>query len=637
MLKNKPVMIIFAVLGGGLLLSGLLSALTSSDSDPITGDDSTLFEVKQGPLKISIIEPGAIKAREQMIIKNEVEGRRSIIYLIPEGTRVKKGDLLVELDSSDLVDTKIDQEIKVQNNEASFIRARENLAVVENQAKSDVDKAKLTYEFAKQDRKKYLEGEYPNKLTEAESRITLAREELLRSQEKLDWSKRLYQENYLSQTELQQDELAVSRNTLDLQKSENDLDLLKNYTHKRQVDELQSNVTQAEMALERTTRKAKSDVVQAQADLQAKEAEYNRQQDKLKKIEGLIEKTKLTAPADGLVVYATSASFGPPMRRMGGSEPLAEGQDVRERQELIHLPAASSVKAEISIHETNLDKVKINMPVRVTVDALPGKTFTGYVARIAPLPDPESSFMNPDLKVYNADVFIENNGGIELRTGMSCNVEIIIEQHNNAIYIPVQAVIRVKGVPTVYVGEGKSAKPRKVSIGLDNNRMVHILEGLKPGEQVMLAPPLASGTIEDMVEETLSPMTPVEGAHGKERETTPEKTIKNPESPMQGGSKNLSPEQTQQKTERFQNVSPEEREQPRQRDGGANQGVGSGFQNLTPEQRQQMRERFQNMSPEQLQQMRQRFQNTSPEDSETRGRQRENGSNDSQPIIKVPG
>ena len=78
-----------------------------------SGPNSELatFVTKRGPLTISVLESGTIKAREQIIIKNEVEGRTSIITLIPEGTHVKKGDLLVELDASALEDNKIDQEI----------------------------------------------------------------------------------------------------------------------------------------------------------------------------------------------------------------------------------------------------------------------------------------------------------------------------------------------------------------------------------------------------------------------------------------------------------------------------------------------------------------------------------------------
>ncbi|MBN1508357.1 MAG: hypothetical protein JW955_16025, partial [Sedimentisphaerales bacterium] len=119
------------------------------------------FTARRGPLTISVVESGTIKARDQVIIKNEVEGRTSIITLVPEGTRVKKGDLLVALDASTLQDSKIDQEIRVQNTEAAYINAKENLAIVSSQADSDVNQADLALAFARQDLRKYEEGQYP--------------------------------------------------------------------------------------------------------------------------------------------------------------------------------------------------------------------------------------------------------------------------------------------------------------------------------------------------------------------------------------------------------------------------------------------------------------------------------------------
>ena len=59
-----------------------------------------LFAVARGRLTISVTEAGTVKPREQVIIKNEVEGRATILYLIPEGQRVKQGDLLARLDQS---------------------------------------------------------------------------------------------------------------------------------------------------------------------------------------------------------------------------------------------------------------------------------------------------------------------------------------------------------------------------------------------------------------------------------------------------------------------------------------------------------------------------------------------------------
>ena len=583
--KNRPfilIAVVIVLIGIGLVRFTLFKADEGSSSNLVT------FTAKRGPLRISVTETGSIEAREKIILKSEVTGRTSIISLVDEGTRVKKGDLLVELDSSKLVDERIDHQIRVQNAEAAFVGARENLAVVKNQAQSDVDKAKLAYDFAVQDMKKYLEGEYPNQLKEVESRITLANEEVTRAKENLEWSKKLFNEKYISQTELEADELAVKRRALDLELAQNDLGLLKNFTYKRKLAQLKSDVKQAKMALDRTIRKAKADMVQAEANLKAKESELERQRYKLAKNEKEIEKTKIYAPADGLVIYATSAGGG---HRGHRREPLAEGAEVRERQDLIHLPTASGVNAEVGIHEASLDKVSIGLPVEVTVDALPGEIFTGRVVSIAPLPDAESAFLNPDLKIYDTVIYLDDNADSSLlRTGMSCTAEIVVEEHRDATYIPVQAVLRVGGRPTVYVAKSKTLEPRKVEIGLDNNRMVRIISGLEPGEVVSLAPPLASATVEAPTVEKLKVPKVTSESTGKSKAGQQDisgKGAKGPGSsdirdsggePRPGlpGGGELTPEQRKKMRERFESMSPEEREEKRQRNKARQQQTGGG-------------------------------------------------------------
>lgn len=507
-IRRRPLALIAVILVlAGLVLWGFLSLR----GDEGAGSDTPTFTVKRGPLRISVTETGTIQAREKIIVKSEVEGKTSIISLVDEGTRVKKGDLLIELDSSNLLDQKIDQEIKVQNAEAAFIGARENLEVIKNQAQSDMDLARLSYEFAIQDLEKYKEGEYPNQLKEAEAKITLAEEEVTRARERVEWSKKLFAEKYISQTELEADELAAKKTSLDLELARNDLDLLRNFTHKRSLAQLESDVKQFRMSLERTTRKAKADVVQAEANLKAKESENDRQEDKLKKIETQIEKTKIYAPADGLVIYATSADQG---HRFGPRvEPLAEGTIVQERQELIHLPTTSGYNAEIGVYEASLDKVKKGLPVVVTVDALSGKRFTGRVVSIAPLPDPQSAFLNPDLKIYNTLIYLDKSPNNDLlRSGMSCTAEIIVEEYKDALYIPVQAVLRVKGRSTVYLVKNGRLEPRVVETGLDNNRMVRIIKGLEPDDVVSLSPPLGQASVAETETETIPQTTPFPAA-----------------------------------------------------------------------------------------------------------------------------
>jgi HlyD family secretion protein len=551
------------------------------------------FVAKRGPLTISVLEAGALKAKDPEIIRNNLEGRATIISIIPEGSRVKEGDLLVELDVSTLVDNRVDQVIKVNNAEAAFIDANETLAITISQGKSDVELAELTYEFGKQDLAKYTGkgGEYENLVAAAEGKIKLNAEEKTKAEDYLEWSQKLFNEKYLSKTQLQADQLALQRADLNLTVAANDANLLKQYTYQRQVAQLTSDVNQAKMALERAQAKARANVAQAEATLAARKQELARQQDKLAKIDDQITKGKIFAPTEGMVVYATS-------QRGGGfrqdRQPLADGVEVWERQELIYLPRSTSTVAEVDVHEASLQKVRAGLPAIVTVDALPGKKLMGTVTQIAPLPDPQSMWMNPDLKVYKTEIALDSNDA-SLRSGMNCKAEIIVEQHADTVYVPVQSVLRVGGQPTVYVlNEDGSTEERKVEIGLDDNSMIRIISGLKEGEQVLLAPPLKAGAVEPGAK-----LTGVQGADANDM--------------------------TKQINEKLKAANEAAAAGPRQKAGAAGRGTETpgetgqrrggrgGFQMLTPEEM----EKFKNMSQEERQKLiEERMKNMTPEQRE---------------------
>jgi HlyD family secretion protein len=587
-----------------------LAVVRASDKSSL---DVATFTAKRGPLTISVVESGTIKARDQLIIKNEVEGRTSIITLVREGTRVHKGDLLVELDASALQDGKIDQEIKVQNAEAAYINAEENLAIVTSQAASDVNQAELNLEFARQDLRKYEMGQYPKDVNEAKKRIGLAKEERERAEHTLSWSNRLFQEKYLSEMEKTADELAVKRKTLEVELANADLAMLQDFTYPRQMRQLQSGVQQAVSALDRAKRKAEADKRQAEADFKAKEAEYARQKTKLEKIENQLTKTKIYAPSDGLVVYATSTKSGYAMLT---KEPLAEGQQVFERQELIYLPTDTSTMAEVGVHEASLAKVRVGMPAIVTAETLPAKRFLGTVGLIAPLPDSMGMFLNPDLKVFNTQIHLETDDPA-LRSGMTCKAEIIVENYDDAVYVPVQAVTRVAGDAVVYVRDGKSIVPRKVEIGLDNNRMIRIVSGLEEGEAVLLDPPLKASSVEAAPAGGAEPNAADERSDGidqqvRSRLDASKKTGGSAQAPSPGqgatvpapaqpqadrkpaapgqmfpGMPKLTPEQQkrmQEAQEAFQKMTPEQRKQAMENA----QKVMKGMQSLSEEEKQKL-------------------------------------------------
>ncbi len=478
--------LVYAV-AGVVVVVALALLLMFGGSGGATSKSATLATVAEGPLTISVNEPGTIKNRDQVVIRSEVEGRRAILFLVAEGVNARKGDLLIELDGTQIEEERASQSITVINAEAAFVRARENLAVAKSQSESDIAKADQDLKFAEIDLRKYDEGDYPQSLQQAETDITIAKEEVQRAAEKLEWSRKLHEQRYLSLVELQADQLANKKAELELALAVNRKKVLEEFSHNRDREALVGAVAQARMALDRVKRKASADLVQAEAELTAKEQEFLRQKTKLEKLETQLRKTKVLAPIDGMVVYATTGRSGG-IGRGDNEQPLAEGIEVQERKELIYLPTAQSMLAEVKVHESSLKKVQVGMDCTVTVDAVPDRSFRGRVAKIGVLPDATSWWQNPDLKVYNTEIHLED--GADLRAGMSCRAEIVVETYPKALFVPVQCIVREGSRTVAYRPSPSGPVPVPVEVGLDNNSMVRILKGLVAGDTVLMKPPL---------------------------------------------------------------------------------------------------------------------------------------------------
>jgi HlyD family secretion protein len=143
-----------------------------------------------------------------------------------------------------------------------------------------------------------------------------------------------------------------------------------------------------------------------------------------------------------------------------------------------------------------LQMVETGMPARVRVEAIHNSEFTGTVSDIAVMPNQETEWTNPNLKVFDVEVELNSNDE-RLRTGMSCLVEIIVHRYRDVHYVPVQAVAKRQGQPFVYVRNGNDLEERNVEVGLSDNRMTAILSGLEEGEEVLLSPPFSTDAEED--------------------------------------------------------------------------------------------------------------------------------------------
>jgi HlyD family secretion protein len=486
------VVLLVTLLGGGLWLALRRESLFGAKSEAAVRGAT----VQRGPLRISVIERGNLKAADSVSLKSEIEGSTTILKLIPEGTLVQEGDLLCELDVTSLIDRKFEQEIAVRNAEAAHVKSKQNYQIQQSQNDSDIKKAEQQLFFAEMDLKKFQEGERRAKEAEADEAIKLAEEEATRAVEKLDWSKKLMDKGFLTETELEADRLSRSRAEIQLEQAKRDKDLLVRFQLPRDEADLSSKLDEAHRELERVKLQAAARIVDYDADMRTNEAKLALERENLAKLEHQIAKSKLHAPRAGMVVYAVEEGG-----RYGSSQPIKEGTQVRERQDIITIPSASGMIAQVSLHESVLKQVEPGQAATIKVDALPGREFPGRVRFVSVMADQNSYWANPNLRLYRTEVTIDDvpmeDGalagnapkGVEMRPGMSCAIEILVEEIADTLFVPVQSIFRRGKTNLAFVERGGASEEREVEIGRYNDRWVQVLAGLTEGEVVLLSPP----------------------------------------------------------------------------------------------------------------------------------------------------
>jgi HlyD family secretion protein len=217
-------------------------------------------------------------------IYSPIKGQTTIVMLVPDGSIVKKGQLVCELDSAALKDQLVNQQITVKSAEANF------------------ENAKLTRETADYDQTAYTEDLFPREQRENEGEIKVAESELALGKEQFDALRAVGGANKL---DVMRAELVIARANLALEKARNRLHFLTDYTKGKQLKGLQSAVE-----------KARSEEL-------AKKAVWELENSKAAGLERQIAACNIKASRDGTLIYANPFS---------GQRYIEEGATVRERQ-----------------------------------------------------------------------------------------------------------------------------------------------------------------------------------------------------------------------------------------------------------------------------------------------------------------
>lgn len=447
---------------------------------PVEGDGGVqLYTVTQRSFPVVLQQKGELRATRQIDVRCELEGRSTIIKLIEEGKAVHKGDLLVEL-ASDEIDDKIrEAESRELLTRAAAEAGGKELQILIDRNASEIRKAEVKHELAREAISKYEEGDAVQSRQEMQLAVDEAAYNLRRSEATLKDSQELLEQGFVTRIEVENDEATVYQNRIKLQNAELALSVLNKFTVPMELRKLRSEMEDALNELECKKKEAAASEEKLRAELDAKKSDHKLAEDKLAKLKEQKAKTRIVAPEDGLVVYFKEEWWDE-------SRIIKEGAQVYEQQILIQLPDTSSMKTIVRVHEAKAELLHEGLPALVQVEGLPGRRFTGRVSKIAVLADSKWSWLNSNIKEYETEVLLDGTFN-ELKPGLTAHVEIKVADLTDVVAVPVQAVFGKGNKYYVFVQDGKEARPVEVELGPASTEFVEIKAGLGGGERVLLA------------------------------------------------------------------------------------------------------------------------------------------------------
>jgi HlyD family secretion protein len=441
LMKRKSVIIgslaVLILIGIGMVIWQGQSAQTTT-----TGVQTAI--VRRGSLSATVSAAGNVSAVNQIAIPFQTSGVVTRVN-VTVGSFVKKDQVLLELDDTDLRLALRTAQANLSSAEASYEQTKSDLQYALRNAQVTLESAKANLDAAVA-----KNAQNPNSLLIA--RATLDKATVALQQAQSEYNKIAWR----GDVGMTSQAAALQQATIEYQTALANYKMTEATINDTALKEAQAQYTNAQNALEQAQKNLETKLRAAQATLDNTKLAFEQAQRNL-------EKTKIVAPFDG-VIAAVNYSVGD---SVGSAAAVI----------LVNL---SRLQLKVNIAEVDLVKVKPGNLAQVTFDALPGKTYTAQVTAISPTGTVTQGVVNypVTLDLLDADE--------EVKPGMTANLTIEVERRDNVLLIPTRAV-RTQGNQRIVTvqKEGQLVQTR-VTTGLSNESLIEITSGLQEGDVVVI-------------------------------------------------------------------------------------------------------------------------------------------------------
>ncbi|MDO8586399.1 MAG: efflux RND transporter periplasmic adaptor subunit [Armatimonadota bacterium] len=476
-MKNKLVGIalVAAVMVGVTTLSIKMShkpkVETQAEIRAEAGIPVVMSEVRLGPIEDTLQVTGNVKALTAVNLSAKAPGRVAAV-MAREGDSVGAGQTLIMLDQ-----TEAQSQVRSAGAGVSAARARLSQAITmaqaqEKQSKATIAQAQAALRVAQAHLDVVRKGARTQERLVAQNAVDTAKANLDNAEANYKRYKTLHDRGAVSAQQLD-----TYKTQYDIAKAQYDsakqqLSLIQEGARPEDIEAAEGQFSQAREAL-RMARANASQVDVRWEDVKGARAAVSQAEAALAAARQQLAYTSITSTVSGVV----------------SSREVEPGQTATPGMTLMAVVDLRSVYFEANVSESDFEKVRIGRSVSVTIDALPGRSFSGIVAKILPVASPASR----DFKVQAQ---IPNRGG-DLRPGMFARGNVLLGLRRSALLVPKDAIDQRHGDTVVFtVREVRpkqgavyyEAKVKPISVGMGNTEVVEALPptDLVPGEQVVV-------------------------------------------------------------------------------------------------------------------------------------------------------
>jgi len=430
---------------------------------------------------VTVDAVGELDAARSTVLFSQIRGDRGkIVWIIGDGTKVKKNDVLARLDP-----TFFEEEVARLTAEArqfeAVVSANEQILEWEKiQAEREIKTAEFDLEAARLDLIKLEKGDGPLELMRLEGAAQEANRDFEESQGYLADLAILEKQGYANLTEIAQARNKATEAKAAYEVAKRQLESYRDFVLPSLLEKARAQVARSHMNLEQTKRGVGFKIGKAMAALRKAQQDLESASFSLKVAQTELDHTVIHAPIPGIAVL--------PEEFRGGKKRKARiGDVVWQGQPLVYLPDISQMVVKTLIREIDLHKVTTGNPAVVLVDAYPDLRLPGLVQSVGVLAESRSEAHSVE-KYFQVVISIEAEDE-RLRPGMTARIAIECGKVNNKLCVPISALFHENGSHYCYVDVEASYEKRKVSVGLQNDDWAEILSGLFENDRVALSPP----------------------------------------------------------------------------------------------------------------------------------------------------